>query len=33
MILLGTIAIALLNWLIVRNRGPVAAPAPEVPLR
>ena len=32
MILLGTIAIALLNWLIVRNRGPVAAPAPEVPL-
>ena len=32
MILLGTITIALLNWLLVRNRGPVAAPAPEVPL-
>jgi len=27
MILLGTIAIALLNWLVVRNRRPVAAPA------
>jgi basic amino acid/polyamine antiporter, APA family len=27
MILLGTIAIALLNWLIVRNRGPAALPA------
>jgi amino acid transporter len=27
MILLGTIAVALLNWLVVRNRGPVVAPA------
>jgi APA family basic amino acid/polyamine antiporter len=27
MILVGTIAVALLNWLLVRNRGPVAAPA------
>jgi APA family basic amino acid/polyamine antiporter len=27
MILVGTIAIALLNWLLVRNRGPLAAPA------
>jgi APA family basic amino acid/polyamine antiporter len=27
MILLGTIAVALLNWLVVRNRGPVTAPA------
>jgi basic amino acid/polyamine antiporter, APA family len=27
MILLGTIAVALLNWLVVRSRGPVVAPA------
>jgi APA family basic amino acid/polyamine antiporter len=27
MILVGTVAVALLNWLLVRNRGPVAAPA------
>jgi len=27
MILVGTIAIALLNWLLVRNRSPVTAPA------
>jgi hypothetical protein len=27
MILAGTVAIALLNWLLVRNRVPLAAPA------
>jgi hypothetical protein len=26
MILLGTITVALLNWLLVRNREPVTAP-------